>query len=290
VFDGLRLHRRQARPTRVRARAHLPGCCPRPTVIRPNQRPDTDRFRLLGGGPAAPTRVGRAPSTGGPSPARDLGAAPSYQCDKPAPISRVPMHHVTAAGLTTTCAGGWSLGWVARCRCRPAHPPLDVQRRRLTPRRVRRTELGLAKARFRLSQVDVPIGLLNTGTNTGRDVSAGSRHVFSPSPTRAARMRCIPATTAYRRREVGRGRPAQTWPAGLGPTSRPAERPGPTCRRRRRLRVRALYTVRPARVRSWSTRVPRAGHAGDPESPGPGDHSSGRVGVATAHGVDRFLP
>ncbi|MEV5829675.1 alpha/beta hydrolase domain-containing protein [Spirillospora sp. NPDC052242] len=86
---------------------------------------------------------------------RDLGAAPTYECDRP-PFSRVPLHHVIAAAYVHLER------WIGDGAPPPSAPPLEFA----PDGRLARDELGLAKGGVRLSQVEAPTAL-NTGQNTG---------------------------------------------------------------------------------------------------------------------------
>lgn len=86
---------------------------------------------------------------------RDLGSAPTYQCDRP-PFSRVPLHHVIATAYAHL------VRWTKRDVPPPSAPPLQ-----LNPDGSKvRDPLGLAKGGIRLSQVVAPTAL-NTGDNSG---------------------------------------------------------------------------------------------------------------------------
>ncbi|MDG9701334.1 alpha/beta hydrolase domain-containing protein [Streptomyces sp. DH37] len=86
---------------------------------------------------------------------RDLGAAPTYACDRP-PFSRAPLHHVIAA------AYGHLVRWADHGVQPPSAPPLEF-----APDGTKaRDGLGLARGGIRLSQVEVPTAL-NTGDNSG---------------------------------------------------------------------------------------------------------------------------
>ncbi|WP_198679256.1 alpha/beta hydrolase domain-containing protein [Thermomonospora amylolytica] len=86
---------------------------------------------------------------------RDLGAAPTYDCDQP-PFSRVPLHHVI------TAAYGHLTRWIHRGVQPPTAPPLEFN----ADGTKARDEHGLARGGIRLSQVEVPTAL-NTGDNSG---------------------------------------------------------------------------------------------------------------------------
>ncbi|GAA2575783.1 alpha/beta hydrolase domain-containing protein [Actinomadura fulvescens] len=86
---------------------------------------------------------------------RDLGAAPTYDCDRP-PFSRVPLQHVIAAAYAHLAR--WTRDGVRP----PGAPPLEFD-----PDGTKaRDELGLARGGIRLSQVVAPTAL-NTGDNSG---------------------------------------------------------------------------------------------------------------------------
>jgi hypothetical protein len=125
------------------------------TDVRSPDRPaDTDRFRRWEvAGSAHSGWQGQQYRR--PLLTRDLGAAPSYDCDRP-PFSRVPLHHVIAA------AYGHLTRWVERGIAPPAARPLQVN-----PDGSKvRDELGLARGGIRLSQTEAPTAL-NTGENSG---------------------------------------------------------------------------------------------------------------------------
>ncbi|QFG26748.1 hypothetical protein F7P10_00530 [Actinomadura sp. WMMB 499] len=87
--------------------------------------------------------------------ARDLGEAPSYDCERP-PFSRVPLHHVIAAAYA-------HLGrWIEDGTAPPSAPPLEFA----PDGTLARDERGMAEGGVRLSQVEAPTAL-NTGQNTG---------------------------------------------------------------------------------------------------------------------------
>ncbi|PRX44703.1 hypothetical protein B0I33_111217 [Prauserella shujinwangii] len=126
------------------------------TDVRSARRPpDTDRFRRWEVAGTAHSghrgQVYRAPIA-----ERDLGGAPSYECDRP-PFSRVPMHHVTAAAYHHL------VRWVEHGTPPPVAEPLEFEADGVTKRR---DSLGLARGGIRLSQVAVPTAL-NTGDNGG---------------------------------------------------------------------------------------------------------------------------
>ncbi|MEJ2856346.1 MULTISPECIES: alpha/beta hydrolase domain-containing protein [unclassified Saccharothrix] len=126
------------------------------TDVRSPRRPaDTDRFRRWEVAGAAHSghhgQVYRAPIS-----ERDLGAVPTYRCDRP-PFSRVPMHHVTAAAYDHLRR------WVERGTPPPTAPPLEFEADGVTKKR---DALGLAVGGIRLSQVAVPRAV-NTGDNSG---------------------------------------------------------------------------------------------------------------------------
>jgi hypothetical protein len=86
---------------------------------------------------------------------RDLGAAPTYDCDRP-PFSRAPLHHVLGAAYHHL------VRWADRGVRPPSAPVLEF-----APDGTKaRDELGLARGGIRLSQVAVPTAL-NTGDNSG---------------------------------------------------------------------------------------------------------------------------
>jgi hypothetical protein len=123
-------------------------------VRTPVRRPDGDRFRRW--------EVAGAAHSGWHGQRyrqsileRDLGAAPSYECDRP-PFSRVPLHHVVAAAYDHLTR------WAERGIRPPSAPPLEFG-----PDGAKaRDELGLALGGIRLSQVAAPTAL-NTGDNSG---------------------------------------------------------------------------------------------------------------------------
>lgn len=125
------------------------------TDVRSPARPaDTERFRRWEVAGSAHTGwagyQARVPLL-----ARDLGAAPTYTCDRP-PFSRVPLHHVLAA------AYGHLVRWAERGVAPPTAPPLEF-----APDGTKaRDELGLARGGIRLSQVEAPTAV-NTGDNSG---------------------------------------------------------------------------------------------------------------------------
>lgn len=126
------------------------------TDVRTPRRPaDTDGFRRWEVAGTAHSghegQVYRAPIS-----ERDLGGAPQYNCDQP-PFSRVPMHHVTAAGYEHLRR------WAERGTPPPTAPPLEFEADGVTKKR---DELGLAVGGIRLSQVAAPTAL-NTGDNSG---------------------------------------------------------------------------------------------------------------------------
>ncbi|WP_146615593.1 alpha/beta hydrolase domain-containing protein [Nonomuraea aridisoli] len=125
------------------------------TDVRSPERPaDTDRFRRW--------EVAGSAHSGWfgydyrrPLLTRDLGAAPTYRCDRP-PYSRVPLHHVLAAAYDHLTR------WAERGVAPPVAPPLEF-----APDGTKaRDELGLARGGIRLSQVAAPTAL-NTGDNSG---------------------------------------------------------------------------------------------------------------------------
>ena len=123
-------------------------------VRNPVRRPDDDRFvRWEVAGAAHSGWNGQEYRR--PILERDLGAAPSFNCDQP-PWSRVPLHHVIAA------AYGHLTRWSGSGARPPAAPPLELNPDGTKPR----DELGIARGGIRLSQVDVPTAL-NTGDNSG---------------------------------------------------------------------------------------------------------------------------
>ncbi|UVS81523.1 alpha/beta hydrolase domain-containing protein [Actinokineospora sp. UTMC 2448] len=155
------------------------------TDVRSARRPaDTDRFRRWEVAGAAHSghegQVYRAPIS-----ERDLGGAPTYDCDRP-PFSRVPMHHVTAAAYDHLRR------WVERGVRPPVAAPLAFEADGVTKRR---DALGLAVGGIRLSQVAAPTAL-NTGDNSGESFCFlfGSHEPFDddllarlyPSPGRYA--------------------------------------------------------------------------------------------------------
>jgi hypothetical protein len=86
---------------------------------------------------------------------RDLGVAPTYDCEQP-PFSRVPLHHVVGAAFNHL------VRWVERGTPPPTAPPLE-----LNPDGSKvRDERGLAQGGIRLSQVVAPTAL-STGDNAG---------------------------------------------------------------------------------------------------------------------------
>jgi hypothetical protein len=123
-------------------------------VRTPQRAPDTDRYRRWEVAGTAHSGWNGAEYRQSIS-ARDLGAAPTYQCDQP-PYSRVPLQHVTAAAYEHL------VRWVERGTPPPKAPPLEFNEDGTKAR----DELGLAKGGIRLSQVVAPTAL-NTGDNTG---------------------------------------------------------------------------------------------------------------------------
>jgi hypothetical protein len=123
-------------------------------VRTPTRAPDTDQYRRWEVAGTAHSGWRGAEYRQSIS-ARDLGEAPSYECDQP-PYSRVPMHHVTAAVYDHL------VRWVEHGKPPPTAPPLEFNEDGTKAR----DELGLAKGGIRLSQVEVPIAL-NTGDNSG---------------------------------------------------------------------------------------------------------------------------
>ncbi|WP_245642518.1 alpha/beta hydrolase domain-containing protein [Nonomuraea candida] len=121
------------------------------TPVRP---PDTERFRRW--------EVAGSAHSGWhgynarlPLLTRDLGAPPTYTCDRP-PFSRVPLHHVLAAAYDHLTR------WAERGIAPPTAPPLEF-----APDGTKaRDELGLARGGIRLSQVEAPTAL-NDGDNSG---------------------------------------------------------------------------------------------------------------------------
>lgn len=163
------------------------------TDVRSAQRPpDTDRFRrweVAGGAHSGyHGQVYREPIS-----ERDLGAAPTYDCDRP-PFSRVPMHHVTAAAYEHLRR------WVERGTPPPMARPLEFEPDGVTKKR---DELGLALGGIRLSQVAVPTAL-NTGDNSGETfcrlfgthVPFDARTLARLYPTRAAYLVRVVAADA----------------------------------------------------------------------------------------------
>jgi hypothetical protein len=123
-------------------------------VRTPTRAPDTDKYRRWEVAGSAHSGWNGAQYRQSIS-ARDLGAAPSYNCDK-TPYSRVPMQHVTAV------AYGHLVRWIERGTPPPEAPPLEFN----ADGTKARDELGLAKGGIRLSQVVAPTAL-NTGDNSG---------------------------------------------------------------------------------------------------------------------------
>ncbi|MGW0928823.1 alpha/beta hydrolase domain-containing protein [Streptomyces sp. NPDC002644] len=123
-------------------------------VRTPARRADDDRFRRWEvAGSAHSGWSGQEYRR--PVLTRDLGAAPSYRCERP-PFSRVPLHHVIAA------AYGHLARWAERGVLPPSAPPLEF-----APDGTKaRDGLGLARGGIRLSQVEAPTAL-NTGDNAG---------------------------------------------------------------------------------------------------------------------------
>jgi hypothetical protein len=123
-------------------------------VRSPVRRPDDDRFvRWEVAGAAHSGWNGQEYRR--PILERDLGAAPSFDCDQP-PWSRVPLHHAIAAAYAHLTR------WIRSGVRPPAAPPLELNPDGTKPR----DELGLAQGGIRLSQVEVPTAL-NTGDNSG---------------------------------------------------------------------------------------------------------------------------
>ncbi|WP_245765204.1 alpha/beta hydrolase domain-containing protein [Nonomuraea jiangxiensis] len=125
------------------------------TDVRSPARPaDTDRFRRWEvAGAAHSGWAGQEYRR--PLLTRDLGAAPTYNCDQP-PYSRVPLTHVLAAAYDHLTR------WAERGTPPPAAPPLEFN-----PDGTKaRDELGLARGGIRVSQVAAPTAL-NTGDNSG---------------------------------------------------------------------------------------------------------------------------
>ncbi|QFZ24323.1 hypothetical protein EKG83_18120 [Saccharothrix syringae] len=163
------------------------------TDVRTPQRPaDTDRFRrweVAGGAHSGHQgQVYRAPIS-----ERDLGAAPTYDCDRP-PFSRVPVHHVTAAAYEHLRR------WVELGVRPPTARPLEFEADGVTKKR---DALGLALGGVRLSQVAVPTAL-NTGDNSGETFCRlfGTHVPFDAEtlarlyPTRAGYVRRVVAADA----------------------------------------------------------------------------------------------
>ncbi|MBF8189476.1 hypothetical protein ITP53_27825 [Nonomuraea sp. K274] len=125
------------------------------TDVRSPVRPaDTDRFRRWEvAGAAHSGWAGQEYRR--PLLTRDLGAAPSYECDRP-PYSRVPLSHVLAAAYDHLTR------WVERGKVPPSAPSLSFN---ADGTKVR-DELGLAQGGIRLSQVAAPTAV-NTGDNSG---------------------------------------------------------------------------------------------------------------------------
>jgi hypothetical protein len=123
-------------------------------VRSPVHRADSDRFRHWEvAGAAHSGWTGQEYRR--PLLTRDLGSAPSYNCDQP-PFSRVPLNHVIAAAYDHLTR------WVERGIAPPAAPPLRFN----SDGTKVRDELGLAQGGIRLSQVAAPTAL-NNGENSG---------------------------------------------------------------------------------------------------------------------------
>jgi Alpha/beta hydrolase domain len=119
-----------------------------------NRRPDSDLYRrweVAGGAHSGWNGQEYRQSIS----ERDLGAAPTYDCDRP-PFSRVPVHHVTGAAYDHL------VRWVEDGTPPPTAEPIQLN---ADGTKVR-DELGLAQGGIRLSQVEVPTAL-NTGENSG---------------------------------------------------------------------------------------------------------------------------